>query len=145
MDFPVERMRLPASRPLRAIIHGLALAFIDILAVLGGFAVYHVAARPLNQIAVQVPVAAFLTLLGFALWCHLFRRAESLKRLAPRGGWDMARIYLGSLVFGPLIFTPLHYLGRGYLTSPENLINLWAFQAGVNLVVVLWVCRKPRA
>ncbi|NMC52602.1 MAG: hypothetical protein GYA48_03090 [Chloroflexi bacterium] len=136
MDFPVGRTSIPASRPLRAVIHGMALAFLDLLAGMGALSLQGLAARELPPLVIQIPAALALTVLGFAAWCQLCQRSRGFMRLAPRGRWDAASIYLGGLVFGPLFFMPLASSGLG------GLAEMWGIQLGANLLAVLWVCRQ---
>ncbi len=53
-------------------------------------------------------------------------------------------MYLLAFLWGPIVFTPLHYLGRGYLTSFANLTGLWLFQLPTNLLVLIaaWLAAR---
>jgi len=125
-------------KALKSIIHGLGLAGINLGSVLLGFAVY-VLLRPAPQLAVQLPVAVIVSVLGFALWDHLGKVwfAESA---ALRGWKEFGGVYLTALLWAPLIFVPLHYLGRGYVTAFSNVTAFWAFQLPVNIIVLGGVC-----
>lgn len=136
MDFPVGRISIPASRPLRAVIHGMALALLDLLAGMGALSLQGLAAGELSPLAIQIPAALALTVLGFAAWCQLCQHSRGFKRLAPRGWWDAASIYVGGLVFGPLFFISLAPSGLG------GLAEMWGIQLGANLLAVLWACRQ---
>ena len=117
-------------KTLRLLIHSLALALIDIGAALAGFGLYTLV-RPASQRAVQIPAAALITVGVFLLWCLLVRRRLG-PSLAPNGGSELAGIWLLALLWTPTLFVPMHYLGRGTLTSWANIWNLWLFQMPVN-------------
>lgn len=136
MDFPVRRTSIPVSRPLRAVIHGMALAIVDLLAGMGALSLQRLAAGELSPLAIQIPAALVLTVLGFEAWCQLCQRSRGFKRLTPRGRWDAASIFAGGLVFGPLFFVSLVPSGLG------GLAEMWGIQLGANLLAVLWACRR---
>jgi hypothetical protein len=128
----------------RLLFHSFTLALIDIGAILAGFGIYTLA-RSAPQLAVQVPAAVLIAILSFFLWSLLIGRwcprklfLESLSELV--GVWFLA------LLWSPTLFIPLHYLGRGYLTSWANIWNLWLFQMPVNVLalVVAWRLTKTK-
>ena len=60
---------------------------------------------------------------------------------------ELAGTWLLALLWTPSLFVPLHYLGRGYLTSWATIWNLWLFQMPVNaaaVLVVWWLMRKKK-
>ncbi len=116
-------------------LHGLVLTIINITGVLVGFGAYHLL-KPANQIAIQVPVAATVCIIGFVSW-NAFSQRLPFKGLAkPRGG-ELLWVYLAALLWNPVLFVPLHYLTQGYLTSFGNILGLWLFQIPVNLLAIL--------
>ncbi len=132
-------------KTLRLLIHSLALALIDIGAVLAGFALYTLV-RPAPQRTVQIPAATLITVGSFLLWSLAVRRWPG-RRLSLKTSAELAGTWLLVLLWTPSLFVPLHYLGRGYLTSWANIWNLWLFQMPVNaaaVLVVWWVMRKKR-
>lgn len=122
----------------QVVIHGGVLAVIDILSILLGFVVY-VIVRPAPQLMVQVPIAGASAVVLFVLWVLAIERRE--RRSARYHRWEWVLIGLGSLVIAPVLFVPLHYIGRGYLTGWGNLIALWIFQIPVNLIALLAAAR----
>jgi hypothetical protein len=129
-------------KTLRLLLHSLALALIDIGAVLAGFGLYTLV-RPAPQRAVQIPAGALITVGAFLLWNLAVRRWPG-RRLSLDGGAELAGTWLLALLWTPTLFVPLHYLGRGYLTSWANIWNLWLFQMPVNAAAVaaLWRLMK---
>jgi len=122
-------------KTLRLLVNSLALALIDIGAVLAGFGLYTLV-RPAPQRAVQIPAAVLIVVGSFLLWALAVRRRIG-RRLWLIGGAELAGIWLLALMWTPTLFVPLHYLGRGTLTSWANIWNLWLFQMPVNAAAVL--------
>jgi hypothetical protein len=124
---------------LRILLHSLALTIVNIGSVLAGFGVYQLF-KSYNQIAVQTPFAALFSILAFLLWSFIIQRF-SLGRLSLQGIKEFVLTFLIALIWSPAIFVPLHYLGRGYLTSFGNIAGLWLFQIPTNFLALL-VVRK---
>lgn len=120
---------------LRIGIHGFALALANIASIIAGFGVYYLL-KPVNQIAVQAPVAAMLSLVAFAVWSITFRQ-PLFSRFALQGKTEWAGAYFAAFLWSALIFVPLHYSTQGYLTSLGNIVATWLFQCPVNLLAVL--------
>lgn len=116
-------------------VHSLVLAITNIVAILIGFGVYHLL-KPVNQVAVQVPVAAMVSIIGFVSW-RFFTRRLSFKGFAQPSSGELAWVYLAALLWTPLIFVPLHYVSQGYLTSMGNILGIWLFQVPVNILAIL--------
>jgi hypothetical protein len=130
----------------RVLLHALVLAGMNITAIIAGFVVYSIARAP-NQLGVQVPVAVGLSVLGFAAWNALIDR-RGWADLHLRRPLDCVWIYLAVIPCAWLIFIPLHYLTRGYLSSGSNLIALTWFQLAANplvLAIGLSVARRGAA
>ena len=121
-------------KTLRLLVNSLALAAIDLGAVLAGFGLYTLV-RSAPQRAVQIPAAALITVGTFLLWALAVRHWLG-RRLSLNGGGELAGTWLLALLWTPTLFIPLHYLGRGYLTSWANIWNLWLFQMPVNVAAV---------
>ena len=122
-------------RILRMGIHGSALALANIASILAGFGVYYLL-RPVNQIAVQAPVAAILSLVAFAVWSLVFWQPR-FSRIALQGRAEWAGMYFAAFLWSALIFIPLHYSTQGYLTSLGNIVAIWLFQCPVNVLAIL--------
>lgn len=118
----------------RPVIHGLALATINIGASLVGFAAYKVLGVG-HQLLVQVAVAVLVTVVAFVLWYYVVRRVRS--GIAALGGLG-AYVWTYGLAFAwfPALFVPLHYVTQGYLTSFANIYNMWLFQAPTNALAL---------
>jgi hypothetical protein len=120
---------------MRLLIHSLALAVIDLGAVVAGFGLSTLV-RQAPQRAVQIPAATLIVIAAFLLWSRLFRRWTG-RRLALQNGAELAGTWLLALLWTPTLFIPLHSVGRGYLTSWANIWNLWLFQMPVNAAAAL--------
>ena len=114
---------------------GLALALLDIGAVLFGFGIYSLV-RPANQLAVQVPAAVIAVVAGWWFWTWAPGKL-GWNGLRPAGPGEALQVYLLALAWGPAVFIPLHYVTQGYVTSFGNLAGLWLFQVPSN-VLALW-------
>ena len=115
-------------------LHSAVLALINIAAVLAGFAAYHLL-KPADQITIQVPVAAALSVAAFSGWLAVSCRVAPGK-LRVSGSRDALWIYALALVWAPVIFVPLHFFTQGYVTAFSNVLALWAFQLIVNAIAV---------
>jgi hypothetical protein len=112
------------------VIHGLALAAINVGASLVGFAAYKVLGVG-HQLVIQISVAALATVVSFSVWYIVVVRATSGRAaLGNRAVYIWA--YISAFAWFPVIFVPLHYVTQGYLTSFANIYNMWLFQAPTN-------------
>ena len=127
---------------LRILLHSLALTAANFGSIILGFAIYY-SLRQVNQIAVQAPIAAILSIIAFVVW-SLFVHRLPFKRLYLRGTKELIWVYFVSLLWNPIIFIPLHYVTKGYLTSRSNILALWLFQLPVNLAAVLLANKLSR-
>lgn len=119
----------------RILIHGIALAMINLASVIAGFFVY-AALRPINQSAIQLPTGLLfntgLFLIWFILSRHLFRGA-----LALRKPLECFWVTAAALLWSPLLFYPLHFMTQGYLSAWSNIAGLWIYQLFVNAILLL--------
>jgi hypothetical protein len=122
------------SRFLTIALHSLVLAVANLGSILVGFAAYGVAGS-VNQIAVQVPVAVVLTVVGFSLWLVMCHRAGQLT-IDVEAAADATWIYLLAVPWAIALFTPLHFVTQGYLTSLGNIFAVVVFQGVVNIITV---------
>jgi hypothetical protein len=132
-------------KTLRLLIHSLALALIDIGAILAGFGLFTLV-RTAPQRAVQIPAASLIVAGSFLLWTLAVNRWFD-RRLSLMTGGELAGTWFLVLLWTPTLFVPLHYLGRGYLTSWANIWNLWLFQMPVNgaTMLIVWaLIRKDK-
>lgn len=124
-----------ANPILRIALHGGVLTAINLASVIAAFGVYYFL-RPVHQLLVQAPLAALFSVLAFTFWVWLIAWFSiSALRIRTRGEWG--GIYFTALVWTPLLFVPLHLITQGYVTSFGNILATWAFQAPVNLVVLV--------
>jgi len=122
---------------LRISLHSFIMVIANLVAIYCGFIVYYLL-KPANQIAVQLPVAVILSIVGFALW-NLFLRIKLLKRFAIREKKELIFIYFAGFVWVPVIFVPLHYITQGYLTSYGNIVAIWLFQLPLNFISIAFL------
>ncbi|NJN93459.1 MAG: hypothetical protein HC875_04885 [Anaerolineales bacterium] len=119
------------------------LTVINIAAILSGYAVYY-ALRPVNQLLIQIPVAlgtsvaalvALLLVIKHIPLRKLSRSATGqgqLMKLLPDSAGDYAWIFVGAMLWVPLIFLPLHFTTQGYVSSAGNIVGIWLFQLAAN-------------
>jgi hypothetical protein len=119
---------------LPVLLHGLSLTVVNVGAVLVGFAFYKVTGIS-NQLAAQVPAAASVSVVAFALWYAVARRVGG-ERLSLRGPSAYAATYAVAFGWLPALFVPLHYATQGYLTSFANIYYMWLFQAPTNALTL---------
>jgi len=116
------------------LLHGLALAAVNVGAVLVGFAFYKIS-RTAYQLAVQVPVAVMISVAGFATWYFIAGRVAR-GASALRGPAAYFGTYALAFAWFPAAFVPLHYVTQGYLTSFANIYYTWLFQAPTNVLAL---------
>ena len=119
----------------RVLVAGLALLVANFIGIYVGFLTYY-AVRPGNQIAVQVPIAVMFSVLLYLAWT-LVLRLLPFSRLHLHSTAEKGWAFIASLVWGPVVFVPLHYFTQGYLTSVGNIAALIMFQAPVNAIAML--------
>ncbi len=129
----------PRPRWLRIGLHSLALALANLAGLAVGFAAYHLL-NPNNQLAVQVPIAAGISLVGFSIWIAVTHRTSrepgDCSRLALERRRDGIWIYLSAVLWSALLFLPAHWITTGYVSAVSNIGMLALFQLAVNLFVV---------
>jgi hypothetical protein len=115
------------------IINGFILGFFNIISILVGYWVFYVS-KSQNQIAVQVISACIFNIFSFLGWKLICRKFLTKLRLKSKK--KLVLTFLLSLIFGPLIFIPLHYATQGYLTSYQNILGIWMFQIPTNILIL---------
>jgi hypothetical protein len=132
-------------RATRILLNGLALTVINLCSILAGFVLWYVLFRQGSQVAIQGTAAALLTIAVFPGWTYLL--------LGFRGGRfhlkersDFLWAFVFALLWLPVIFVPLHFLRRGYLTSFSNIWMTWLLQVPTNALALLAarICPKFR-
>ena len=116
--------------------HGFVLFIANFIGIFVGFIVYNLV-KPANQIAVQVPIAAIISIVLFLAWILLIRLIPFLKSLALCDVVGIFGTFIVSLVWALVIFVPFHFFTQGYLTGAANLVAILLFQLPVNLIVVV--------
>jgi hypothetical protein len=112
----------------------LVLAVANIGSILVGFAVHNVAGSA-NRIAVQLPVAAVLTVVGFSLWLMACHRSGQLT-IDVEAAADATWIYLLAVPWAIALLTPLHFVTQTHLPSLSNIFAVAVFQGVVNIITV---------
>ena len=119
----------------RVLVTGLALLVANSIGIYIGFLAYY-AVRPGNQVAIQAPIAVMFSVLLYLAWT-LVLRILPFSRLHLNSTAEKGWAFIASLVWGPVVFVPLHYFTQGYLTSVGNIAALIVFQAPVNAIAML--------
>ena len=128
----------------RILLNGLVLFFANFIGIFVGFMVYHFA-RPANQIAVQLPIAAIISIVLFLAWILLSHRIPFLRPLVLYDAVGIVGTFIASLVWAPIVFVPFHYFTQGYLTAAGNIIAMLLFQLPVNCFIVMitaMICQR---
>jgi hypothetical protein len=118
----------------RPVIHGLALAAINVGASLVGFGAYKILGVG-RQLLVQVFAAVLVSVAAFAVWYYLTLRVTS-GRATLRSLGAYVWTYVLAFAWFPVLFVPLHYVTQGYLTSFANIYNMWLFQVPTNALAL---------
>jgi hypothetical protein len=119
-------------KAIRVIVHSLVLVLADLGGIaLGAVAAFKILGTP-NQIWLQLPIAAVLTLVLVCFWL-LTLRLFRWRAMRLGSGKEKIVCFAVSLLWGPLVFVPLHYFTQGYLTSFGNLVAFAIYQLPMNV------------
>lgn len=126
-------------RIIKILLQSLVLTLTNMSAILIAFGGYKVILlfTPVNQRAVQTPLAILLNIVLFLAWTWLIRRYVSKYWLHSTEEYYL--VYFAAGVWSPIIFIPVHYLTQGYMTPFANIIVLWMYQVLVNIPVLAMV------
>lgn len=119
---------------MKNIVHGFVLSLANLGSVIFGFAIYYLIKGP-NQIIIQLPVAIVLSCIIFSTYLYIYSKIKKGKGKYISTS-DCLRIYIYSLLCAPVIFIPTHFCTQGYMTSFENIVAIWLFQAVTNIIVI---------
>ncbi len=130
-------------KALRILLHGSALLASNLAGIVIGFFAFALMGAK-NQIAVQLPVAVLVSIGLYLSWI-LVLRLPPFRAIRLHGGRECFHAGVASLLIGPLVFVPVHYLTQGYLTAVGNLLAFAAFQIPVNSIGILMGYRIGKA
>jgi hypothetical protein len=124
---------------LRISLHSMALTMTNIITIILAFGLYSLVNTivSVNQRIVQGSIAGILSILIFTFGTLVLTRIPKIKTFSLGESTDWIWTYFAAFFWVPLIFTPLHYLTQGYLTSIENITVTWIFQLPVNALALL--------
>jgi hypothetical protein len=119
---------------MRDIVHGFMLSLANLSSIILGFVIYYII-KPPNQIMIQLPMAIILSCIIFSAYVYIYSKTKigKNKYISTKSCF---MIYIYSLACAPVIFIPAHFITQGYLTSLENIIYMWIFQAITNIIVI---------
>ena len=131
-------------KTIRITIHGLVLLLANLVGIFVGFLIYR-ALGTSDQLATQLPIAALLSIMLYLAWVLLLR-ALPRKNLGLQGTLEHVLAGACSLLWNPIVFTSLHFVTQGYLTSTGNIVTLAMFQIPVNAAALLvaWRVTRPK-
>ena len=107
------------------------IAVINLASIVAGFWAYRLLDGP-GQLIVQIPVAMATGICGVMLFC-----AGPARRLGLEPGPDYILVILLAFPAAALIFTCIHFLVAGYLTSFGNILGAWSLQFAENTLALL--------
>jgi len=116
-------------------LNSLALVMADLAGIAGGAVLAFRLTGLANQVMVQVPMAAVLSVGFFCVW-RLSLRALRFRRLQLAGLNELGMCWVSSFLCAPLVFIPVHYFTQGYVTGVSNLLALALYQLPVNLLTL---------
>lgn len=90
-----------------------------------------------DQIAIQVPIAAIVTVSLFMFYWYLLSIIPSKPPFYKPV--SLIWIFIVALFWHPVIFIPLHYVTQGYVTSIRNILAMMLFQMLINTVTLAFV------
>jgi hypothetical protein len=122
-------------KTLRLGTHSLVLVVVDMIGIgVGAVAAYRMTGVP-NQVRWQLPIAVILSIGFFVAWIHFLRAFDfqQMRPVEPGERWACCAL---SILWGPLVFVPLHYLTQGYLSDTGNLVAFALYQLPVNALAL---------
>ena len=115
------------SRSWKLALSAFVFAGINFVGIAVGFLAYYVSGNP-NQLLIQIPLAAVVSVGGVIVWLLYFGRWHRLELEV-----DTICVFLLSFPAAAVLFTGLHYLFSGYLTAFGNIMALWVFAFLTNI------------
>ena len=117
-------------KKLHLLLSSTVIAAVNLASIVVGFLVYSLIGD-VPQLAVQLPVALAVGILGVAAWLLLFRRFH---QLVPDE--DYIIVFLAAFPMGTVLFALVHYAVTGYLTSFGNIGGVWGLQFAENMIAL---------
>jgi hypothetical protein len=119
---------------MKNIAHGFMLSLANLSSIILGFVICYII-KTLNQIMIQLPMAIILSCIIFSAYVYIYSKTKigKNKYISTKSCF---MIYIYSLACAPIIFIPAHFITQGYLTSIDNINNMWLFQAITNIIVI---------
>ena len=122
---------------LRLSLYSFVLTVVNLGSIIIAFGIYHQFFRPVNQIAVQAPIAAILSIALFMVWKVFMHQYLPSGDVVLQEVHEFVWLYVLAFVWTPIIFIPVHFIFRGYVTSFGNILATWIFQLPVNFLTLL--------
>lgn len=128
----------------RVLMHSLVWSMINIGSVMVAFLLGHlIEGKRSHHAEIQLLGGPLISTAGIVLWSVGIERLLARMRLFSVK--EIVWTYGMSLVCGFVLFTGVHYLTQGYLTSLANIIAVFFFQVWVNLFAAILLSLKlPR-
>ena len=111
-------------------ISSLAVAFLNLASIVIGFAIYFLSGVD-SQLMVEVPTAFVLGIVLVIGWLAGLHRYLGLD---PEE--DFILVFFFAFPAGAVLFTIVHFIVAGYLTSAGNIVGIFALQGGENMVAL---------
>lgn len=115
--------------------HGAVVMVADLVGIGSGGVLAYYLTGSVNQVWLQLPVAVVVTIALSGLWMA-GTRLRRLAPLQPRSANELAWCLVASLVWGIVVFVPVHYATQGYVTGLGNTVALALYQLLVNTVAL---------
>ena len=112
------------------LLSALVISVLNLASVVIGFLSYIFSGAE-AQLLVQIPVSLISGVLLVIGWIVGFRRLHRLS-----AGEDFIAVMLVAYPMGAVIFTGVHYVVTGYLTSLGNIGPLWGLQLAENALAL---------
>jgi hypothetical protein len=126
-------------KALRILLHGSALLASNMAGIVIGFFGYALMGAK-NQVATQLPIAVLVSIGLYLSWLFVLR-LRPFQSIRLNGYREYIYSGVASLLVGPIVFVPVHFLTQGYLTATGNLLALAAFQIPVNTIGIFVGCK----
>lgn len=114
----------------KILLSALIISILNLASVVIGFTLYKLSGDA-PQLLVQIPAALVSGILLVMVWVVGFRRVNGLK--APE---DYMAVLLLAFPIGAAVFTGVHFVVTGYLTSFGNIGPIWGLQFAENMLAL---------
>jgi len=100
----------------------------NLTSIIGGFYIFK-AFRFSNQMVVQSFIAIIINIMILFVWYYINNLYLKSYGMVIKAIKNLIYVSLAGMLWTPFVFIPIHFVTQGYMTSFENIIAIWIYQA----------------